>query len=214
MKRALLLASFGFLVACGPPPRIYWREMLGKSIADFTDPLQDNGSIRVWIHNMDDKECDKGCQAGVQNSCKGGEGSGSSMPSMPSFSFGGGDSKTGPWDGLAYEVFSNYVTQKRKGKVVESHHHNYATELNANTHKVVEVISEGKAVGSFASCEDLCILDEAKKRRADKILAYQILEMKNEELLIHLRFSDGKTGLVELSRTLRIQGMSVTDSSF
>src|SRR5262249_22267942 len=104
--------------------------------------------------------------------------------------------------------------QKHKGKVIESHHHNYMTDSNVLTHKKIEVIADGKVTGTFDSCEDLCILDEAKKRRADKILAYQILEMKNDEMLIHLRFSDSKTGLVELARTLRVVGMSVSDSSF
>jgi hypothetical protein len=38
--------------------------------------------------------------------------------------------------------------------------------------------------------------------------------MEPEKLVIHLRSRDTKTGLVELSRTFRILGMSVTDWSF
>jgi hypothetical protein len=126
----------------------------------------------------------------------------------------GGEGKTSAYDGLAFEVFSNYMTQRRKGRVVEQHHHNYMTEVIIDTHKKVDVIADGKSVGTYQSCEDLCTMDEAKKRRADKILAYQILEMKPDELTIHLRYSDGKTGLVELSRTVRVRGQSVSDNSF
>ena len=64
------------------------------------------------------------------------------------------------------------------------------------------------------TCEDLCLLDEAKKRAADKILAYSILTMTNDEMRIHLRLSDVKTGLVEFSRTLFVQKGAVTDISF
>ena len=92
--------------------------------------------------------------------------------------------------------------------------HNYMTEVVIDTHKRVDVVADGKSVGTFQSCEDLCTLDEAKKRKADKILAYQILEMKPDELTIHLRYSDGKSGLVELSRTVKVRGQSVSDNSF
>jgi hypothetical protein len=227
MKR-IVLAVLGVMVfaACGPPPRIYWREMLGKAIYDFTDPLPENNAAKVWIHNMDDKECDKGCQKGVEFG--GGGGAASALPSLPSVGgglgglFGGGGGSSGgssggggKWDGLAFEVFSNYLTQKRKGKVIEQHHHNYMTESGVSTHKKIEIISEsGKFAANFESCEDLCVLDEAKKRRADKILAYQILEMKDDECLIHLRYSDARSGMVEMSRTLKVVGMSITDSSF
>lgn len=209
------------LAGCATQQRpVIWREMLGKSIEAFSDPLPENNQQKVWIHNMDDKECDKGCQKGVEVIVAGG--GGPSLPALPSLPgipnlFGGGaagDSKTSAWDGLAFEVFSNYMTQKRKGRVVEQHHHNYMTEQVIDTHKKVDVIADGKPVATFVSCEDLCTLDEAKKRKADKILAYQILEMKPDELLIHLRYSDGKTGIVELARTVRVKGQSVIDNSF
>src|SRR5688572_22885078 len=140
MKRTLPLALVGALawVGCASaPPKVYWREMLGKSIADFTEPVRDNNADKVWLRNMDDK-------------------AGAPAPS--------------PFDALAYEVFANYLTQKRKGRVIESHHHNYMTEANPQTHKPIEVIQDGKIVGTYSSCEDLCMLDEAKKRRADKVL--------------------------------------------
>ncbi len=225
MKRLfpLVLGSALIWMGCASsPPKVLWREMLGKSIADFTEPVRDNNADRIWIKNMDDRECDKGCKSGVEIvSCGGDKDSGGAASLLPSpgglFGLGGGD-KAGPapspYDALAYEVFSNFLTQKRKGRVIESHHHNYMTEANPETHKKIEVIQEGKIVGTFSSCEDLCALDEAKKRRADKVLAYQILEMKADELLIHLRYSDVKSGMVELSRTLKVTGLSVGDYSF
>ncbi len=209
MKQLLLAVTcLMTFVACGPPPKVYWREMLGKAIFDFSEPLPSNGSEKVWIHNMSDSECDKGCQKGVEFvTCD----KGLALPALPALpSIGGGNRH----DELAYEVFSNYLTQKRKGRVLEPHRHNYMTEANTSTRRKVEVIGDGGKSGVFESCEDLCLLDEAKKRRADKLLTYQILEMKNDEMLIHLRYSDARSGLVELARTLRVTGMAISDASF
>lgn len=214
---ALLVSSF--LGCAGPQRPVIWREMLGRSIEAFADPLPENNQQRVWIHNMDDKECDKGTQKGVEVIVGGSAGPAlPALPAMPSvggmFGAAAGDSKTSSWDGLAFEVFANFLTQKRKGRVVEPHHHNYMTEMPIDTHKKIDVVAEGKPVASYLSGEDLCVLDEAKKRKADKILAYQILEMKPDELTIHLRYSDGRAGLVEFSRTVKVRGQSVIDYSF
>lgn len=213
MKRLVLaVVSASMFVACGPPPRVYWREMLGKAIYDFAEPLPAGSASKTWIHNQDDKECDGGKPKGVEfvTSDKG-----LALPALPALPFGGGASGGSKFDGLAYEVFANYLTQKRKGRVIEAHDHNYWTELNPMTHRQITVISpENKAQATFDSPEDLCLLDEAKKRHAEKLLTYQILEMKNDELLIHLRYSDTKTGLVEISRTLKVIGMSISDVSF
>lgn len=188
-----------------------WREMLGKSISEFTDNLKNSPSDKIWIHNMSDGECDRGCQAGLL--CGGGGGGAVALPAMPSGGFFGGGG--GGYDGLAYEVFANYITLKKKGRVVEPHRHNYATDLGAETRAKIEVVkADGKGSATGMSCEDLCILDEAKKRRSDKVLAYQILDMKNDELIIHLRFSDVRTGIVEVARTLKIVGLSMTDISY
>lgn len=192
--------------ACSKP---FHREMLGKSIQEFSDGIKGSPSDKIWVHNMADSECDRGCQAGLL--CGGGGGA-PALPAMPGGFFGGGGTS---YDGLAMEVFSNYLTQKKKGRVVEAHRHNYATELGTETRSKVEVLKEGaKVATTMLSCEDLCILDEAKKRKSDKVLTYAILDMKNDELLIHFRFSDVRTGLVELSRTLKIVGLSVTDVSY
>ncbi len=188
------------------------REMLGKSISEFTDGLKNSPSDKIWIHNMADSACDRGCQAGLL--C--GAGGGGALPALPAMGgglFGGGGA--GGYDGLALEVFSNFITLKKKGRVVEAHRHNYATDLGTETRSKVEVVkADGKGSTTGMSCEDLCILDEAKKRRSDKVLAYQIIDMKPDELVIHLRFSDVRSGLVEVSRTLKIVGLSMTDVSY
>ena len=55
------------LLGCaGPQKPVIWREMLGRSIEAFADPLPDNNQQKVWIHDMDDKECDRGLQKGVE----------------------------------------------------------------------------------------------------------------------------------------------------
>lgn len=222
MRRIVLLT----LVASGGTGCVqtkpFWREMLGKAVAEFTYPIRDNNPDRVWIRNMSDGDCDRGCQ--VSAACGGGSGSGGggggggALGGLGGGLFGGGGgspaSAAGPFDGLAYEVFSNYVTQKRKGRLIEKHRHNYATDFGAETRTRIEIHREGKSSGTMLSCEDLCILDEAKKRRADKVLLYQILEMKNDELLIHLRYSDVRSGAVEISRTLKVEGLSISDRSF
>ena len=89
-------------------------------------------------------------------------------------------------------------------KVVESHRHNYATDTRVETRKKLDVAMEGKAVASSMSCEDLCLLDEAKKRNADKVLTYHIIDMGAKKLTIHYRLSDVKSGTVDASYTLHV----------
>lgn len=185
------------LTGCGP---VFHREMLGKSIAEFSGQFKDaNPADKVWITSQIDSGCD--CHGDL---CKKGGGFGGGL------SFGGGGSS---YDGLASEVFANYLTQKKKGRVVEWHKHNYFTDSKVNTHQALETEENGKKT-RVENCEDMCLLDEAKKRAADKVLTYTILEMKAEELRIHMRLSDVKTGLVEFSRTLLVQRGVVADISF
>ncbi len=221
MRRLVLITITGIssvaAVGCGPSVRPLWREMLSKSISEFTYPIRDNNTDKLWIHNMSDSECDRGCQAGA--TCGGkSEGGGLGLPGGGGGLFGGlgGGSKNGGggYDALAYEVFTNYITQKHKGRVIERHRHNYATDFGGETRQKIDVVQDGKVVGAQLSCEDLCILDEAKKRRADKVLVYSILEMQADEMLIHLRYSDVRSGIVELSRTLKVEGLSISDRSF
>lgn len=197
----VLLGAALTLTGCGP---VFHREMLGKAIAEFSGQFRDaTPADKMWITNMADSGCD--CHGDL---CKKGGGLGGLGGG---FSFGGGN--TSGYDGLAFEVFANYMTQKKKGRVVETHKHNYATDLKVNTHQPLEV-AEGDKKYKVDNCEDLCLLDEAKKRYADKILTYQVLSMTADELRIHLRLSDVKTGIVEFSRTLLVQRGVVADISF
>ncbi len=217
---AICLAEVFAVSGCTKP---LWREMLGRSISEFTTPIRDNNLDKVWIKNMSDNECNRGCQAsvgccgkcseggvgGLLGAVGGGGGGGGFLGVL-----GGGGPSASSFDGLAYEVFSNYFTQKRKGRVVEAHRHNYATELNVETRTKIDYKEEGKIIGTGMSCEDLCLLDEAKKRHSDKLLAYQVIEMQPDEMLIHFRYSDVRSGMVELSRTLKVEGFQVGDRSF
>jgi hypothetical protein len=222
MRRFVLVTITGLSclsAGCGTPPKPLWREMLSKSISEFTYPIRENNTDKVWIHNMSDSECDRGCQVGAV--CGGGKEASSGLPGVGGggggvFGLFGGSKGGGggSYDGLAYEVFANYITNKHKGRVIEAHRHNYATDFGAETKQKIEILHEGKPIGSQLSCEDLCVLDEAKKRRADKVLVYSILEMQADEMLIHLRYSDVRSGIVELSKTLKVEGLAISDRSF
>lgn len=190
---------------CGTPMH---TEMLGESIKLFAGKMKTNNE-KIWITGPADSACDNGCQLGgcPGKTEKGGLVSGGL--------FGSSSSKDGssPHDRLAYEVITNFFTQKQKFRVVETHRHNYATELGVETRKKIDYLNEqGKNVSTM-SCEDLCLLDEAKKRKADKVLVYHILEMSNEEMKIHYRLSDVVTGVVEASETIKVANMRAFDAS-
>jgi hypothetical protein len=198
MGRWMKAAALAALAAgCGP---VLHAEMLGESMRAFSPKLR--GNDKIWIAGPGDSDCHTGCQScgGKEKSALGGLFGAKSGPSA------------GPYDQLAYEVFSNFITQRKKGRVVETHRHNYATELNPETHRKVDVTSEGTKVAT-TSCEDLCLLDEAKKRKADKVLAYHIQEMKADEMTIHFRLSDVPTGLIEAAQTLKVVGLRAVDVS-
>jgi hypothetical protein len=194
---------------CGTPKGApSMRSLLGRSIAEFSQPMGERAP-RTWIHNMDDNACDRGWTGPAAMSA------GKAAKEGNVFGLGGGArvaSSGNRSDGLAFEVFTNYLTQNNKARVVEPHRHNYATSSNAATHAKVDVVNEKGQTTSWMSPEDLCALDEAKKRSAEKVLAYQILG-EGPALLIHLRLSDVPTGVVELSRTLRVTGSRVDDWS-
>lgn len=207
---ALALCTF---TGCGT---VFHREMLGKAVAEFTLQIKDPNSDKIWIANMADSECDSHasvCKGGGAGLGCGGGGGVDLAGGLGGLVGGGKGGTVGPYDKLAWETFANYITQKKKGRVVESHRHNYATELQADTHVKVDAMVEGKHL-STVSCEDLCLLDEAKKRKADKILVYSVLEMTDNELKIHLRYSDVKTGTVDFARTLHVLRGNVLDLSF
>jgi hypothetical protein len=189
------------LGGCGP---ILHREMLGESIRSFSSKLK--GTEKLWVTGAWDSGCDAGCGA-----CKDKGGAASALGGL----FGPKAAATGPGphDALAYEVFTNYLTQRKKARVIEAHRHNYATELNPETMRKIEVTTDGNKV-STTSCEDLCLLDQAKKRKAEKVLVYSIIEMKGDQLTIHFRLSDVVTGMVELSQTLKVVDLQAFDYSY
>jgi hypothetical protein len=174
--------------------------------------MKNGPEAKVWIAGPDDSTCDSGC---FQGSCGGDHKAKSALGGFGSLFGPKPANAPGPYDGLAFQVFANYLTQRKKARVVETHRHNYATELNVETHKKVEVLHEGqKTSTTTTSCEDLCILDEAKKRKADKILAYYIAEMSGTELVVHFRFSDVVTGLVEAAQTIKVKDLQAMDWSY
>jgi hypothetical protein len=184
----------------------FHTNMLAESIKSFSSKAQTTGQERIWVASQaENNACDSGCQS--PTSCGGGKGG--KLGGL-GFSFGGG----GGDDRLAYEVISNFYTQSKKAHIVESHRHNYSTDQKVETHKKIDFALEGKNVISGMSCEDLCMLDEAKKRAADKVLVYHILNMTANKLTIHYRLSDVKTGLVEASHTISVNHPAATDTSF
>ena len=78
----------------------------------------------------------------------------------------------------------------------------------------VEITTEGHAATTSSSPEDLCLLDEAKKRKAEKVLVYHITEMQNDKMTIHLRLSDVVSGVVEQSQTMKIENLRAFDYSY
>lgn len=201
---AVLLASS--LSGCAAPLH---AEMLGESIKLFGGKTVKLNNEKLWITSAADSACDSGCQlGGCVNKDKGGGGITGGLFG------GGGGSRDGSssYDRLAYEVFSNYFTQRKKARVLDAHRHVYPKDLNVDTHKKIEFLAEQKP-HTTASCEDLCVLDEAKKRSAEKVLVYHVLEMTGDEMKIHFRLTDVATGIVESSQTIKVMGLRAFDSS-
>jgi hypothetical protein len=173
--------------------------------------MKNGPDAKVWIAGPDDNTCDSGC---FQGNCGGGKKGGLLGGGLGSLFGPKPANAPSPYDGLAFQVFANYLTQRKKARVVETHRHNYATELQVQTHKNIETQLEGGKAATTQSCEDLCLLDEAKKRKADKVLAYYISEMSGTELTIHFRFSDVITGLVEAAQTIKVKDLQAIDWSY
>lgn len=185
----------------------FHTNMLTASIKTFTAKVQTGGE-KVWVTSVADSACDSGCQSPM--TCGGGKGG--KLGGMLSFGGGSGGSS---YDRLAYEVISNYLTQAKKLRVLETHRHNYATDTKVETRKKIDVLAtEGKTVASTMSCEDLCLLDEAKKRSSDKVLAFRIVHIEANKLTVHYRYSDVKSGLVEASHTISVTHPNAVDTSF
>jgi len=195
-----------FLVAAIMPGCTHFHtNMLAESIKTFSGKMQAAPTDKVWVTSNSDSSCDSGCQSPL--TC----GGGGAKVKLGGLFGGGGQSSS---DRLAYQVISNYLTQGKKVRVVESHRHNYSTELKPETHKKIDTLIEGKATATGMSCEDLCMLDEAKKRNADKVLVYHILSMGSNKMTIHYRLSDVKTGAIEASHTISVTHPTSSDTSF
>jgi hypothetical protein len=187
----------------------FHTNMLAESIKAFSSKVPTGANDKIWVASIaDNNACDSGCQS--PTSCGGSKG-GSKLGGL-SFGFGGGGPSSS--DRLAYEIISNFFTQSKKARVVESHRHNYYSDGKVETHKKLDFAIDGKNVITGMSCEDLCMLDEAKKRNADKVLVYHLIHMESNKLTIHYRLSDVKSGVIEGSHTISVIHPASTDTSF
>ena len=187
----------------------FHTNMLAESIKAFSGKMTPAATDKLWVTSMADSACDSGCQSALTCGGGGGGGKGGKIGGL----FGGLGGPSGD-DKLAFEVISNYLTQAKKVRVVETHRHNYATDTKADTHKKIDALIEGKTAISSMSCEDLCLLDEAKKRNSDKVLVYHIINLGSNKLTIHYRLSDVKSGIVEASHTISVVHPVSSDTSF
>lgn len=175
------------LVSCAtvpPLPPPTERQLLTAALTTFMSAAPHAAPPTLWLSNEEDSECDRA--------------EGAARP--PSVSSG--------LDQLAFEVFSNQVVASRWASLVEGHRHNYARDFKPETHKAVVVKPD-----TSTQVEDLCLLDEAKKRNVDKLLVYQVLGASRGGVLVHLRLSNARSGLIEASRTLLSTATGVEDRS-
>jgi hypothetical protein len=186
--RLLMLVVLSALAGCGGGSRVTQRQLFSQAIGSFLTQAPASAAPTVWLTNEDDSECDR-----VEGEPK---------PRRA----------VSDEEALAYEVFSNHVVTSRWGRVIEGHRHNYARDLKADTRKPISVVIGAKQE-AVTVMEDLCFLDEAKKRNADKVLVFQVLGAASSGVMVHFRLSDARTGLVEASKTLQVVGSTVQDRS-
>ncbi len=183
LSRLVLLLT---VAGCATVPRPVPsdRELLTAAVKAFMASAPMAPPATLWLSNEEDSECDRA----------------DPMPRAP----GAGS----PLDLLAFEVFGNQVVSDRWASLLEGHRHNYARDLKTETHKTMLVKPDTSTM-----VEDLCLLDEAKKRNADKVLVYQVLGGNRGAVLVHFRLSNARTGVVEVSRTLSSTAAGVVDRS-
>jgi hypothetical protein len=187
MRRLFGLTALLLITACAtvpPPPPPSERQLLTAALTAFMSAAPQSAPPTLWLSNEDDSECDRA--------------DGTPRPSAGA----------SPLDLLAFEAFSNQVVASRWASLIEGHRHNYARDLKVDTHKAVIVRPD-----TTTQVEDLCLLDEAKKRNAEKLLVYQVLGASRGSVLVHLRLSSARTGLVEVSQTLLSTAAGVEDRS-
>lgn len=213
---AAMALAFFCLSGCAPTASQMdkWRGMLARSVMGFTSTLPPSNG-RVWIHDMRDSECDRPCRSGAAPAgCTTGT-LGPQGASKPSVGLLGAvnSERMETANRLAFQVFIVHLVGARRWKVIEPHRHNYATEIDGG-----EAPARDKAVSQASkapelSCSDLCALDDAKKHAADKLLAYEIQSLGDDDMVIHFRYSDTRTGLIEATRILGVEGSTVSDRS-
>jgi hypothetical protein len=187
MRRLPVLAALLVITGCAtvpPLPPPTDRQLLTAALNAFMTGAPQATPPTLWLSNEEDSECDR-------------------ADGTPRTSAG-----STPLDLLAFEVFGNQVVASRWASLIEGHRHNYARDLKVETHKAVVVRPD-----TTTQVEDLCLLDEAKKRNAEKLLVYQVLGSSRGSILVHLRLSSARTGLVEVSRTLLSTAAGVDDRS-
>src|SRR4051794_29654420 len=94
---------------CGP---VLHREMLGESIRSFSARMKTSAEAKIWIAGPNDSGCDSGCQGGGCGAAKDKGGGGLGGLFAPKV-----DKSPNSQNTLAMEVFSNYLTQRKKAKV-------------------------------------------------------------------------------------------------
>jgi hypothetical protein len=187
MRSLCVLVAMFVMTDCAtvpPLPPPTDRQLLTAAFGAFMGAAPQSAAPTLWLSNEDDSECDR-----------------ADGPPRTS-------AVSSPLDLLAFEVFSNQVVASRWALLIEGHRHNYARDLKVETHKAVIVRPE-----TTTQVEDLCLLDEAKKRNAEKLLVYQMVGSSRGSILVHLRLSSARTGLVEVSRTLLSTAAGVDDRS-
>ena len=112
-----------FLVAAVMPGCTHFHtNMLAESIKTFSGKMQAAPTDKIWVTSNSDSSCDSGCQSPL--TCGGGGGAGKKLGGL--FGGFGGPSSS---DKLAYQVISNYLTQGKKARVIETHRHTWQSCL-------------------------------------------------------------------------------------
>jgi hypothetical protein len=134
---------------------------------------------------------------------------------------------------IAEEVFTNYLMETRACRVIEKHSDVLAGFVHPSGAGAMEapvpppsapasppaggfmaalplagggaaVVSSPNVVYDNAMSNDI-LLERHKKRAAQKVLIFRIDELEARKAIIHFRFSDASTGMVESSATIPVE---------
>ena len=166
------------------------REHLRAALKEFILPVEKNKNWKVWITSMSD-DC-----------------SGDEISYWYEAPVGQYALKTNIF---VVEVFTDYLVRTKQWNIIERNRSNYWNDIsdivyfNNTTQKTeTETSAEGKEEQKISfNVTEMCLLDETKKRSADKILSFRVFfrGSPGNKPTIHLRLSDVKTGIVELSES-------------